>query len=332
MLFYSLCTDLQALKRAATGRCRQAYRPGTQANRRSQVLLYIAFALHFQLRDFPATAQVLVWFGEFLLRGYRAPKSVTNALSAVKTFHLMHGFKVAAFEHFQLHMFKRALPLTCRRTPVRAPPLPFKLLEQLCALSATWGNVGLVFSCLLATTFFAMARLSSMVPPQGTPFDRTRFPTTRDVKISSDRVLLKIKWAKAHQAVEDAFWVPLLAARGSAACPVMNLRRLLALKGEERSHTPLFAIGAGGGDRGTCSFSFTTQRAREWLRNSLQLVGQGEGGFTFHSLRRGACSRAFLRGASLSDLQGLGGWKSSSVSLYVPALAARERAAAALLP
>ena len=331
-MFHALFSDLRALKQAATGRCKQAYRPGTRANRRSQVLLFIAFTLHFELQDFPTVAQVLVWYGEFLLRGYHASKSVTNALSAIKTFHLMHGFEVAAFDDFKLQLFKRALPLTCRNSPCRAPPLPFCLLEQLCALTATQGDIGVLFSCLLATTFFAMARLSSMVPPQGVKFDSTRYPTVNDLRLSGDRVLLNIKWAKAHQAVEDAFWVPLLAARESAACPVFNIRRLLALKGREPPSAPLFALGARGGGRRVRTYIFTAQRAREWLGTSLRLVGRGDEGFTFHSLRRGACSRAYERGATISELQGLGGWRSSSVQLYLPALEGRRRAAAALLP
>ena len=325
--------DLGSLREAALKRCTQAFRPGTQANRASHVLLYIAFTLYFHLGDFPASTQTLLFFGEFLLRGYRACKSVTNALSSIRTFHLIQGLPVQAFHHYQLALFKRALPLTWRHTPRQAPPLQLELLAQLCVLAEAWGDAGVVFAALLATAFFAMARLSSLVPPPGQgPFDVTRFPTLGDVRGSPGRLLLKIKWAKAHQAPEDAFWVPLLAAGWAPVCPVARLRRLLAIRQGEPSRSPLFGLGEGRSTGGRRAFFFTTRTAREWLRSALCLLGRGEEGFTFHSLRRGACTRAFQRGADLVDIQKLGGWSSTAVQLYIPHMAAKHRAASALLP
>ena len=83
----------------------QAFRPGTVANRRSHVLLYAAFALLFGLQDFPATSHVLLLFGEFLLRTYRAPKAVTNALSSVRGFHLLHSLTTEGCDSYYLTLF-----------------------------------------------------------------------------------------------------------------------------------------------------------------------------------------------------------------------------------
>ena len=107
---------------AAAQRLGNAFRPGTMANNRSHVLLFAAFTSHFQLQDFPAAPRSLVLFGEFLLRSFRAPKSVTNAISAVRAFHLDVGLDVGAFGDRQLFLFRRSLPLTSRHVPTQAPP------------------------------------------------------------------------------------------------------------------------------------------------------------------------------------------------------------------
>ena len=319
-------SDLRRLRGAADNRCGQAYRPGTHANRLSHVLLFAAFTDYFQMRDFPASVGTLVYFGEFMTRSFQAPKSITNALSSLRTFHELNGLDESAFSHVRLRLFKRALPLTCRHTPHIAPPMPFALLERLCQAASEGGDMGLVFAALLAVTFFAMARLSSMVPPRGQGFDGTRYPTLEDVQFAKKRVLLRIKWAKAHQAAEDAYWVPLLPATGSPACPVAALLRLQIALGVRPTHSPLFGRG------GTGQPFFTLESARSWLRAGLLAPGEQAAGYTFHSLRRGACTRAFKRGAHIDDIKNLGGWSSGAVQLYIPELDSRGRAASALLP
>ena len=319
-------SDLQRLQGAAQLRCTQAYRPGTQANRVSHVILFIAFTMHFQISDFPATVPALLLFGEFLLRGFQTGKSVTNALSSLDTFHTIHGMDASSFHHYRVLLFRRALPLTVRRAPHRAPALPFEVLEQLCLFMKQQGDHGTVFAALLACTFFAMARLSTLAPPTNLGYDSTRYPTLRDIRNLPDRSLLRIKWAKAHQAPGDAYWVPLLPAGSSPACPVGNLAEARARLPHRKPSAPLFGVG------GKESFFFTLRTARQWLKLGLAAVGRPADEFSFHSLRRGACTLAFTQGADISDIKNLGGWRSDAVQCYIPTLASRARAAAALIP
>ena len=101
-------------------------------------------------------------------------------------------------------------------------------------------------------------------------------------------------------------------------------------------HTPLHptvCIATGGGARrGRARPAFLTAgAARRWLTVILAQLRLSHRGFTFHSLRRGACSRAYEAGASLPDLHFLGGWRGRSVQLYAPLEAARVRAAQCLV-
>ena len=317
---------------AADDRTGNAFRPGTRANHYSHLRLYVAFSIHFRLEPFPATPRTLVLFGEFLLRGYRAPKSVTNAFSSIRAFHLDGGLSTAAFTSRRVSLFRRALPLTLRHVPTRAPPLPFEVLELLCIAARDRGPEGLVFAGLLSVTFFAMVRLSSLAPPDSGVYDLTRYPSFADILTGGDGIRLRVKWGKSCQAAEQGFTVPLLALGSSPACPVALLSDLALLAAGTPQCTPLFALPRGGPRRGRARPAFLTAgAARRWLTVILAQLRLSHCGFTFHSLRRGACSRAYEAGASLPDLQFLGGWRGRSVQLYAPLEAARVRAAQCLV-
>ena len=292
--------------------------------------MYVAFSIHFQVQDFPATAVGLRLFAEFLLRTCKAAKSVTNALASIKTFHRQLRLPLTAFSDFRVESYIRALPPTVRHVAQPAPPIQRHTLDQLCTLALTQGAHGAVFAALLSTAFFSLARLSSLVPPSQLGFDGTRLPTLGDVRVEGDSVLLRLKWGKNFQAASQGFWVPLPSLTGSVACPVARLGALLRLHGACTSSTPLFAFPACPTGSLARPRGFTLQLARTWLSSCLAVLGLGASGFTFHSFRRGASTLAFERGAALSDIQALGGWRSSAVLEYVPALAARQRAAAVL--
>ena len=333
-MFFRFFADRAKLYREARERKEQAFRPGTRANHRSHAVLFVAFSLHFQLRDFPAETATLLCFMEFLLRSYRSPKSVLNALASVRRTHLQLRCSTAAFDHDDMIMMKRALPLTTRHVPRPAPPLPVCLLRQLVLLAEVLGEQGQVFAALMAIAFYSMARISSLLPQGAAFFDGSRLPTLRDlVEVPGQGYKLHIKWAKNRQHASDAFWVPLKALGAAPECPVANARRLAQLAEGCPVDTPLFAYrggpcGTGGSPAGRQVFTIPV--ARQWLRVTLNALGRGQEGLTFHSFRRGACTVASQHGADEAALQALGGWRSSAVRGYYPAAVRRGRAALVL--
>ena len=116
-------------------------------------------------------------------------------------------------------------------------------------------------------------------------------------------------------------------------CPVWHAKGLRRRLANLPAHSPLFSFPANGGagriTRGTVA-CFTMRVARKWLGVLLGAIGRGNEGFTFHSLRRGACTLAFRNGADEAALRALGGWRSEAVRGYYDARDARNRAAAAL--
>ena len=295
-------------------------------------MLYIAFAHHFKFVDFPATEESLLCYAEFLTRSYRAHGSVYNALASLRRLQAELHFDLAPFQAPQLAAWKRALPLTTRHVPFQAPPLPVELLNQLTRLAQGLGEQGQVFSALLALCFYSMARLSSLLPADHDNFDPSRLPTLNDVTgDTGGGFRLRIKWAKNLQFASDTFTVPLTRIQGSPACPVTCLIRLLQLLAGAPRSVPLFSFHSQSqGGRAACRRSFTMRTARQWLKYLLRALGQSEHGYTFHSLRRGACTLAFRNGADEAALQAMGGWRSAAVQIYYAAEDRRARVAAAL--
>ena len=326
---FSSVADRERLRLAARRRRNQAFRPGTRGNHWSHALLYIAFCLYFGCQDFPAGTEILILFGEFLTRSYTAHKSVTNVISSLRTLLLMWGFVTDGFDSFQLTMWKRALPLTLRFAPTPAPPLPFAVLLRLCGLARALGSRGRTFAALLVTAFFSLARLSSLVPNAGGVCDTSRVPLLGDLVDGDEGLSLLLKWGKAAQDPGQGFWVPLLPVTGSPACPVAALRALRGSLRGSPSTLPLFSFaGEAGGHRPRV---LTMGAARLLLARLLGEAGLGNKGYTFHSLRRGGCTLAFSAGATLSDLQLLGGWRSRAIEAYFPHVEARTRAARVLV-
>ena len=112
----------------------KAFRPGTQANHRSVAQLYAAFAINFQVPDFPAPVSSLLLFAEFLLRSYRAHKSVVNALSSLRTFHLSGVCERLLSKTTSFHSLRGLCPSRCVTFPLPRPPYPLHVWNS----SAAW--------------------------------------------------------------------------------------------------------------------------------------------------------------------------------------------------
>ena len=296
------------------------------SNRRCQLKLYLIFCRHYHLPDLPTTPRTLILYIEFLLRSYRAPGSVRNALSSVRFLHLFMGHPTDAFADFQLALSLRALPLTVRHTPHPAPPCTLRLLRAICRAVGPLGARGAVFGALCTIAFFSLARLSSLVPP-ALPHDPTRYPTFGDLIHTQDGILLRVKFAKNAQAADNAFLVPLLRNPDPECCPVNAINLLRRHFPNATGSTPLFPWPLPETAPGGSSSSLTAPVARRWLALALSRAGEHPQALTFHSFRRGGCTTAVLHGAQQADVQSLGHWRSDAVRHYFPSLPASTRAA-----
>ena len=321
-------SDLLSLKTAADRRRYLALCPGTHANHNTHLLHYVRFCTFFSLLDFPAAPNTLCLFAEFLIRSYKSPTSVLNALSSVKFFHLLGHFDVTAFSNFRFLLTRRAIPRSFNFVQHPTSGLDLTQLKSLCNLARSLGVQGKVFATLCITLFFSMARLSSFLPSSLSVFDHTKIVTLGDISVTKFGFNLKLNWSKTDQNFGRGIIIPLLKARDPALCPVLALSDLInILPLNVKSSIPLFSwvLGQDGP-----LHSFTISMARLWLSRLCKLL-KWNSHITFHDFRRGSCRLAYDKGADLYAIKALGNWKSDCIDIYLPSHSARLRAATKLV-
>lgn len=198
-----------------------------------------------------------------------------------------------------------------RAPPVRAPPLPARLLCAAVTLLAAAGKHSVALSLLLA--FTGLLRIGEVLQLR-----------LRDVRLTLDGVVLLLPRTKTgpHQRVHV-----------QSLCVGRFLRAFLKLHPKEL-------------DNRLCDVSYGI--VGRWLRRSTAVLGYENVAFRSHSLRRGGATQLFIDGAELSRIMIYGRWQNErSCRLYIqsaeaellslenavsPALQSRIRALASLTP
>ncbi|XP_078658806.1 uncharacterized protein LOC144904085 [Branchiostoma floridae x Branchiostoma belcheri] len=78
-------TDLSYLREQARRTKFAAFAEGTWSNLRTQLRTYLLFCTFYDITAFPATLDTLETFSQFLSRSFRAPGSIANYISGLKT-------------------------------------------------------------------------------------------------------------------------------------------------------------------------------------------------------------------------------------------------------
>ena len=123
-----------------------------------------------------------------------------------------------------------------------------------------------------------MLRKSNLMPDTKDSFDGFKQLTRGHISFREDIAIINVTWAKNLQNRERLLEIPLFPIEGSALCPVMAIKLLLAKRG--RKHDPLFSKG-----RKVC---FTYAQFQRRFRSLLKRAGYKPGAFSSHSMRRGA--------------------------------------------
>ena len=293
-------------------------------NHATAARLFLAFTFHFALHDFPASPSNLILFAQFLARQFRSPASVINTVYALKTVHSRLGFSTAAFSHFQVRSFLKALQSSYRHFPVKKLPLSLPLLHRIVSVSSLPPSLAPLFLALLTLLFHTLLRLSSVLPASQNLFDPTRHLTLGDLFPYRGGFAVLVKWTKSRQLAHQAYVVPLGRVVGSSLCPVLALRKLVDSYASSQPHQPLFSL------PGSPFSPLSAPVARSWLRQALAAADLDPTLYSFHSLRRGGAAAAHAAGHPLQDVQCQGGWASSAVLSYLPGLRVRRSVAASL--
>jgi len=286
-------------------------------------------ATHSQT-PFPATCHTL---GEWITgrgigsatpyQGILLPDSCQNALSAIRSIHVDRGFSTEVFKSEWLarimkgirrvqphHEKTQAAPLTIdilEKLVGHPSPTPLLPIQKMTASSINDLNVTVASKVAYAgflqggEMFYDSKDLANRSVFSNTKLSRSDIT----FGINDEHVVLTLKRSKTdtlHEGVDI-----ILAATGTATCPVLALRQLWIQDPQPRG-APLFRL---------ANRAFSSDAVMTIIRARLRTHGiQNYASFTGHSFRRGAAQTASDIGLPESDIQALGRWTSDAFRLY----------------
>jgi integrase len=288
-----------------------AYAVGTQSNLRAHWKAYFMFCIYFGLQPVPASTQVLCLFGQFLARSFKSITSIRAYISGVKTLHLFLDIPLDLEPAFILSLTLKGIAKTLRHFPLQklpvTPDILVRLFEQLDPKSQFHSAIW----CCFIFAFLLCARKSNLMPISTVKFDPNICLLRSDVRISSNGLVICIKWSKTNQTGERFLTIPLLPCPGSILCPVRAYERMIFLCKASDSH-PLFSFAKAG------KSSFLTFHVFDKeLKRLISRIGLDPVLYSGHSFRRGGATWAFAQGFTSEALKLLGDWKSDAFLLYI---------------
>ena len=276
------------LQREARLSLRKAYALGTFQNLNVQWVKYLKFCIYFEIRPFPASTVVLVWYSQFLTRSLKAHASIVAYLAGVKTLHVLLNFSIAGFHGFLLKLMLRGSRRNSTHVVHRAYLITPSILKMLHGSVNHDDPEQVVFWGIALLAFLLLFRKLNLVPDTVFGYDPHRQLRHADVWIEEarHRVVVGIRWAKNHQFTNELLTFPLPELPGLVLClvkAIRNIRRLIPYRGSDH----LFQLPIGG--------SYTYRRFQITLREKLKTADVANySGYSSHSFRRGVYLHLFM--------------------------------------
>ncbi len=303
--------DLRQLWADTQRRRRQAFRPGTFANHKSQFQLYLAFCIHFGLRDINPTVATACMYCEFLARKFRSPKAIRNYISGARLLHKYLHVSADSLHSFELGLMLRALDINLRHVPNQRLPLTEKMLAQLCALCDSLDTFGITLKCAVPLSYFGFLRQSNLAPQTAKAFDPTRHTCRGDVITHPPGLVIVLKWTKTCQQASQHVRIPIPSIPGHPLCPVAAYQRMVCAI-PASANSPLLQLQNPRGPVKTLTVG-SLARAFNVLITSM---GYSSHDYSLHSLRRAGATASYIAGVDYINIKRHGTWRSNSFWEY----------------
>jgi hypothetical protein len=288
-----------------------AFAPGTKRNLMTQLKAYISFCTYFSLVSFPIHVDTLTIYIECLANTFKAPTSVLNYISGVKTLHSMLGFKFPQLDSFLFKVQIRGITKKLQHRPKQAQPISpsmFISIKSLLDFNSSFQNS---IWALFTISFFTFARLSNMVPLTSKQYDINKHLSRSDITITLDSLIVRFKWSKTIQDGSRVVLIPLVAMPHNPLCPYTAYCKLVSLVPAPAEFSAFTYI------KGSNLYNLVTSDVVSTLRILLTSLGFDASLYSGHSFRRSGATWAFSAGVNPLSIKSHGDWKSLSYLQYI---------------
>ena len=302
--------QLHRLRKQLKSSKRAAFAEGTVKNLRWQWKLFIMFCIYFSFEPLPASVECLCLYAQFLSRSFKAPTSIRNYVSGVKTMHVLLDVTYLGKDSIELKLTLKGISRKLPHMPRQASPLSPNILGRLYPLLDHTKPLDCTIWALFLMGFFTMSRKSNLVAT-GVEFDINKQLCRGDVLVGKKGLLVRFRWSKTNQFGKRNHLVPICAIPGSVLCPVAAYRRMLRIcPGQDQD--PAFLTRVAGKVQ---PVSYGLLQAM--IKRGVSRLGLDPRMFSSHSLRRAGASWAFHSGVPGELIQLHGDWTSLAYLRYL---------------
>ena len=289
---------------------RAAFAEGTMKNLRWQWKLFVMFCIYFSFEPIPASVECICLFAQFLSRSFKAPTSIRNYVSGIKTMHLLLDIPYLAKDSIELKLTLRGIARKLPHMPKQAAPLSPNILSRLRQFFDFSKPLDSTIWALFLLAFSTMSKKSNLVAAGG-EFDLKRQLCRGDVLVGRSGLIVRFRWSKTNQFGTRVHMVPLYAIPGSILCPVDAYRHMLSLcPGKDLD--PAFLMQVAGKVK---PISYGLMQAM--MKRGVARLGLDPKMFSSHSLRRAGATWAFQSGVPGELIQMHGDWTSQAYLRYL---------------
>lgn len=242
----------------------------------------------------------------------KSPATVRNYAGALASSYRQMGLESNVFQAYRVKLALTSIDKNVRHVPQPSLPVSANILKRIIRvpLRLREGQTVATAFILMFHTFF---RQSNFAATTSLEFDHTQQLTRGDITIEDQRVVVKHKWSKTHQAASHHAQVSIPAVQGSLLCPRNALVRMIKLVPTRHSCQPLLSFRDG-------SHMPLSYIRRVW-NIVLEVIGlPNHASYSLHGLRRGAATHVIGQDPSAREaIKEHGMWRSDAVDCYLPA-------------
>ena len=309
-----LCLSRMLPRWKRNGRLRQkhAIRSSTWKNYISSFKLFLLFCFRFHVDPLHCNMDVIAAFTEMLIENHYKGKNIINKLTGIKTCFKWIGCNLALIHSNRWTWNYTSVDKTLRDD--KTPPSSMNI-EHLKKLLVHLGSAKkwISLKVLLCFGFFGLFRLSNMVPNNRKKVDPHRNTLIGDVLETKFGLVVRLKWTKTRQRINQYALVPLPKLKDKTLCPVTAWETYKKAFPEYCSDkTNLLLTKDGSKDN-----FWTSGTARKYFKLNFAAINLYHLKYTPHSLRRGGAAYLFNAGISTEAIRQHGLWSSDSIDSYL---------------
>ena len=289
----------------------RAYASGTVRNLWTQWRRFKEFCVLTGLPRFPVTDHTLSLYIQYLSLRVKSPDTVKQYVSGLRTLHRMLDLQFPDPSSVEVKLTLRGLCKTMHHVPHKAFPITVDILLKLRNVMDVSQPHDCVYWCLFLWMFFLLGRKSQFMPTCLAVVDKYKLLLRSDCELSSDHLMVTVRWTKTLQFGGQLLKFPLLPIPNSPLCPVAAYLRMVKLVKAPASSL-MFVLPVKGS-----LLPIKYEVFQVVLRKLLGQIGEDAPKYSSHSFRRGGTTHAFRMGVPDTYIQALGFWKSDCFRGYI---------------